>query len=72
MNMWQIENLSQHQEKCEHQIKKKIYYQSQFYQIIHMDNCRTSNTWSHEKTRGIKKVYMKLTVILPSAGKVRD
>ena len=24
LNMWQIENLTQHQEKCEHQIKDKF------------------------------------------------
>ena len=50
MNVWQIENLSQHQEKCEHQIKEKdLSPEAVLPDYTYWITARTSNTWSHEK-----------------------
>ena len=50
MNMWQIENLTQHQEKCEHQIKEKdLLPEAVLPDYTYWITARTSNTWSHEK-----------------------
>ena len=50
MNMWQIENLSQHQEKCEHQIKEKdLLPEAVLPDYTYWITARTSNTWPHDK-----------------------
>ena len=50
MNVWQIENLTQHQEKCEHQIKEKdLISKENLPDYTYWITARTSNTWSHEK-----------------------
>ena len=50
MNMWQIENLTQHQEKCEHQIKEKdLLPEAVLPDYACWITARTANVWSHEK-----------------------
>ena len=49
MNMWQIENLTQHQEKCEHQIKDK--FNEKHFLLLNMFYWikRKCGVWSHEQ-----------------------
>ena len=72
MNMWQIENLTQHQEKCEHQIKRKRFIsKGSFTRLYILDNKEHLTHGHMKKTRGIKKIYMKL-IILRQQEKVQD
>ena len=45
MNMWQINNLSQHQEKLEHQIRGEESLPEHAYWIT----ARTAQVWTHEQ-----------------------
>ena len=49
MNMWQIENLTQHQEKCEHQIKDKFNIETNLPEHAYWITARSAGVWSHEK-----------------------
>ena len=49
MNMWQIENLSQHQEKCEHQIKDKVNKETTLPEHAYWITARSAGVWSHER-----------------------
>ena len=49
MNMWQIENLTQHQEKCEHQIKDKFNIETTLPEHAYWITARSAGVWSHEK-----------------------
>ena len=49
MNMWQIENLTQHQEKCEHQIKDKFNKETTLPEHAYWITARSSGVWSHER-----------------------
>ena len=49
MNMWQIENLTQHQEKCEHQIKDKFKKETTLPEHAYWITARSAGVWSHER-----------------------
>ena len=49
MNMWQIENLTQHQEKCEHQIKDKFNKETTLPEHAYWITARSAGVWSHEQ-----------------------
>ena len=49
MNMWQIENLTQHQEKCEHQIKDKFNKETTLPEHAYWITARSAGVWSHER-----------------------
>ena len=49
MNMWQIENLTQHQEKCEHQIKDKFHKETTLPEHAYWITARSAGVWSHEQ-----------------------
>ena len=49
MNMWQIENLTQHQEKCEHQIKDKFNKETILPKHAYWITARSAGVWSHER-----------------------
>ncbi len=49
MNIWQIENLSQHQEKCEHQIKDKVNKETTLPEHAYWITARSAGVWSHER-----------------------
>ena len=49
MNMWQIENLTQHQEKCEHQIKDKFNKETTLPEHAYCITARSAGVWSHER-----------------------
>ena len=49
MNMWQIENLTQHQEKCEHQIKDKFSKETTLPEHAYWITARSAGVWSHER-----------------------
>ena len=49
MNMWQIENLTQHQEKCEHQIKDKFNKEITLPEHAYWITARSAGVWSHER-----------------------
>jgi len=49
MNMWQIENLTQHQEKCEHQIKDKFNIETTLPEHAYWITARSAGVWSHER-----------------------
>ena len=49
MNMWQIENLTQHQEKCEHQIKDKFKKETTLPGHAYWITARSAGVWSHER-----------------------
>ena len=49
MNMWQIENLTQHQEKCEHQIKDKFKKETTLPEHAYWITARSAGVWSHEQ-----------------------
>ena len=71
MNMWQMENLPQELDKSEHQIKDKYGEETILPEWAFWITARTAQKWPHEKKlEALKKILqMKLTVILPSAGK---
>ena len=49
MNVWQIENLTQHQEKCEHQIKDKFNKETTLPEHAYWITARSAGVWSHER-----------------------
>ena len=49
MNVWQIENLTQHQEKCEHQIKDKFNKETTLPEHAYWITARSAGVWSHEQ-----------------------
>jgi len=49
MNVWQIENLTQHQEKCEHQIKDKFKKETTLPEHAYWITARSAGVWSHER-----------------------
>ena len=49
MNMWEIENLTQHQEKCEHQIKDKFNKETILPEHAYWITARSAGVWSHEQ-----------------------
>ncbi len=49
MNMWKIENLTQHQEKCEHQIKYKFNKETTLPEHAYWITARSAGVWSHER-----------------------
>ena len=49
MNMWQIQNLTQHQEKCEHQIKDKFNKETILPKHAYWITARSAGVWSHER-----------------------
>ena len=49
MNIWQIENLTQHQEKCEHQIKDKFNKETTLPEHAYWITARSAGVWSHER-----------------------
>ena len=56
MNMWQIENLTQHQEKCEHQIKDKFNKETTLPEHAYWITARSAGVWSHElKLEALKR-----------------
>ena len=56
MNMWQVENLTQHQEKCEHQIKDKTGDETKLPEHAYWITARSAGVWSHErKLRALKR-----------------
>ena len=58
MNMWQIENLTQHQEKCEHQIKDKFNKETTLPEHAYWITARSAGVWSHERKLEALKRYL--------------
>ena len=56
MNMWQINNLTQHQEKCEHQIKDKGEKETNLPEHAYWITARSTGVWSHkQKLEALKR-----------------
>ena len=58
MNMWQVENLTQHQEKCEHQIKDKTGDETKLPEHAYWITARSAGVWSHERKLGALKRFI--------------
>jgi len=59
MNMWQIENLTQQQEKCEHQIKDKYGEETTLPEHAYWITARSAGVWSHERKIEALKRFCK-------------